>query len=116
MKITAVELHILEDPSQPQGTFKLREVPNLRRIQYTHGSKSIPTDRKLRQHFLKVKSDEGIAGVCTTTMTPDQVDIMRNQVMGEDPLHREQLFQILHKGTRWCYQKPGWFGDFGNCL
>ena len=116
MKITSVELHILEDPSQPQGTFKLREVPNLRRIQYTHGSKSIPTDRKLRQHFLKVKTDEGITGVCTTTMTPDQVDIMRNQVMGEDPLHRERLFQMLHKGTRWCYQKPGWFGDFDNCL
>ena len=116
MKITAVELHILEDPRQPQGTFKLREVPNLRRVQYTHGSKSIPTDRTLRQHFLKVKTDEGIVGVCTTTMTPDQVDIMRNQVMGEAPLHRERLFQMLHKGTRWCYQKPGWFGDFDNCL
>ena len=103
MKITAVELHILEDPSQPQGTFKLREVPNLRRVQYTHGSKSIPTDRKQRQHFLKVKTDEGIAGGCTTTMTPDQVDIMRNQVLGEEPLHRERLFQMLHKGTRRCY-------------
>ncbi len=24
--------------------------------------------------------------------------------------------QLLHKGTRWVYQKPGWFGDFDNCL
>tara|TARA_Y100001968_G_scaffold285153_1_gene284910 strand:+ start:200 stop:328 length:129 start_codon:yes stop_codon:yes gene_type:complete len=37
-------------------------------------------------------------------------------VLGEDPLQREKLYQLLHKGTRWCYQKPGWFGDFDNCL
>ena len=23
---------------------------------------------------------------------------------------------MLHKGTRWVYQRPGWFGDFDNCL
>jgi L-alanine-DL-glutamate epimerase-like enolase superfamily enzyme len=23
---------------------------------------------------------------------------------------------MFHKGTRWVYQKPGWFGDFDNCL
>lgn len=37
MKITDIKLIILEDPEQPQGYVKLREVPGLRRIQYTHG-------------------------------------------------------------------------------
>ena len=23
---------------------------------------------------------------------------------------------MFHQGTRWVYQKPGWFGDFDNCL
>ena len=23
---------------------------------------------------------------------------------------------MLHKGTRWVYQNPGWFGEFDNCL
>ena len=23
---------------------------------------------------------------------------------------------MLHKGTRWVYQEPGWFGEFDNCL
>ena len=49
-------------------------------------------------------------------MTPDQVQFVRDHVVGEDPMHRERLYQILHKGTRWMYQQPGWFGDFDNCL
>ncbi|MBM3263082.1 MAG: hypothetical protein FJY97_06600 [candidate division Zixibacteria bacterium] len=116
MKITDIKLIILEDPEQPQGYFKLREVPGLRRIQYTHGSQMIPNDRYLRQSFLKVLTDDGVEGMCTTTMTPIQVEILRTQVLGENPLERERLYQMLHKGTRWVYQQAGWFGDFDNCL
>ena len=116
MKITDIKLIILEDPDQSQGYVKLTEVPNLRRIQYTHGSLLQPSDKNLRQGFLKVMTDEGVEGICTTTMTPDQVEILRKQVLGENPLHRERLYQMLHKGTRWLYQYPGWFGDFDNCL
>ena len=36
--------------------------------------------------------------------------------MGENPLHREKLYQMLYKGRRWLYQEPGSFGDFDNCL
>ena len=39
-----------------------------------------------------------------------------HQVIGENPLARERLYQMLHKGTRWFHYKPGWFGDFDNCL
>ena len=88
----------------------------MRRTQFTHGSKSLPGDRNLRQSFLEVLTDEGVARLYPTTMTPDQVEILRHQVLGEDPLQREKPHQLLHKGTRWCYQKPGWFGDFDNCL
>ncbi len=93
----------------------LQSPPNLRRIQYTygtHGSIRRPNNKNLRLAFLEVATDEGVEGLCTTTMTPDQVEILRNQVIGEDPLQRERLYQMLHKGTRWVYQYPGWFGDF----
>lgn len=114
MKITDVTLIILEHPERSARALKLVEVPNLSRIQYTHTV--IPGEGRVRQHFLRVTTDEGIEGVCTTMMTPDQVRVLRNQVLGEDPFHREYLYQKLHKGTRWVYQPPGWFGDFDNCL
>lgn len=114
MKITDVKLIILEDPDSQARAFKLIEVPNLRRTQYTHTS--TPADGHTRQHFLKVTTDEGIEGLCTTSMTPDEAEVLRNQVMGADGFHREYLYQKLHKGTRWVYQTPGWFGDFDNCL
>ena len=114
MKITAVKLYILENPAQSGRALKLIQVPNLRRIQYTHTG--LPGERPAQQSFLEVSTDEGVTGRCTTNMTPAQVEILRNQVLGEDPLHRERLYQLLHKGTRWVYQPPGWFGDFDNCL
>ncbi|MFN8443002.1 MAG: enolase C-terminal domain-like protein [Caldilineaceae bacterium] len=114
MKITNVTLYVLEDPKQKGRTLKLVQVPNLLRIQYTHASSS--SERAAQQHFIEVATDEGIVGRCTTTMTPTQVEILRNQVLSENPLHREHLYQKLHKGTRWLYQPPGWFGDFDNCL
>ncbi len=114
MKITDVKLYILEDPKQKGRSLKLVQVPNLLRIQYTH----TPTanERPAQQNFIEVQTDDGITGRCTTTMTPAQVDILRRHVIGENPFHRERLFQMLQKGTRWVYQEPGWFGEFDNCL
>ncbi|HRW08734.1 MAG TPA: enolase C-terminal domain-like protein [Caldilineaceae bacterium] len=115
MKITAVRLYVLEAPAdQRAGALKLIQVPNLRRIQYTHTRATL--DQPLRQNFIEVETDEGIRGRCTTTMLPQQIEILRNQVLGEHVEQRERLFQLLQKGTRWLYQPPGWFGDFDNCL
>ena len=114
MKITAVKLYVLENPASSNRTLKLVQVPNLRRIQYTHtaGQGAQPA----QQNFIEVQTDSGLVGRCTTTMLPHQVEILRNQVIGEDVANRERLYQMLHKGTRWIYQPPGWFGDFDNCL
>ncbi len=114
MKITAVKLYTLENPAHPSRVLKLVPVPNLRRIQYTHTG--LPSKQFAQQNFIEVETDAGFTGRCTTTMSPHQVEILRNQVLGEDVLHRERLYQMLHKGTRWVYQPPGWFGDFDNCL
>ena len=115
MKISEVRLYVLEAPEGQGGSaLKLIQVPNLARIQYTHTR--IGASQPLRQHFLEVVTDAGISGRCTTTMLPHQVEILRNQVLGEDVYRREHLFQLLQKGTRWLYQPPGWFGDFDNCL
>jgi L-alanine-DL-glutamate epimerase-like enolase superfamily enzyme len=114
MKISHVKLYVLENPAQPARALKLIQAPNLHRIQYTHTG--LPNERPAQQAFIEVATDDGLVGRCTTTMTPAQVEILRNQVLGEDPLQREHLFQKLHKGTRWLYQPPGWFGDFDNCL
>lgn len=114
MKITDVKLYVLENPQQKGRALKLVQVPNLLRIQYTH--QPTANARPAQQNFIEVQTDEGVSGRCTTTMTPTQVEILRNQVLGENPLHREHLYQKLHKGTRWVYQTYGWFGDFDNCL
>ena len=115
MRITDVKLYVLENPDSSGSVIKLGEVPNLRRIQYTHGGSRKP-GKKERQNFIEVVTDEGISARCTTTMTPEEVEILRNNVEAEDPLRREHLYQMLHKGTRWVYLRPGWFGDFDNCL
>ena len=115
MKITEVLLKVLEDPDSTSSVQKLVQVPNLLRIQYTHSHMRVP-DRKARQSFIEVRTDEGIRGRCTTTMTPHEAEVLRHNVVGENPLHRERLYQMLHKGTRWVYLRPGWFADFDNCL
>ena len=114
MKITDVKLYVLEQPNQKANGLKLVQVPDLLRIQYTH--QWTPSNRPVRQAFIEVITDQGISGRCTTGLTPEQLEILRNQVLGADPMHREHLFQKLLKGTRWVYQTPGWFGDFDNCL
>lgn len=113
MQITAVRLYILENPESTGRLNTLVRVPNLRRIQYTHRGERAG---HARQAFLEVETDAGITGRCTTGMTPQRVAILRRHVVGEDPFRREHLYQLLHKGTRWVYQEPGWFGDFDNCL
>ena len=90
-------------------------MPNLRRIQYRGGG-SGPSKGRPRQHFIQVDTDEGISSRCTSDMPVAYIEALSHQVMGENPLARERLYQMLHKGTRWFHYKPGWFGDFDNCL
>ena len=67
--------------------------------------------------ILDVETDEGITGrIAPVSITNHQLDILRTHAVGESPFARERLFQMLHKGTRWVYQEPGWFGEFDNCL
>ncbi len=115
MKIAAVRLYVLEAPEQRTDvSLKLTLVPNLRRIQYTHTR--VPTGQPARQNFIEVVTEDGLVGRCTTSMLPHQAPLLRQQVLGADVRSREGLYQMLHKGTRWLYQPPGWFGDFDNCL
>ena len=115
MKITDVKLLILEHPEQKRGGHRLVQVPGLQRIQYTHTG--APGNQPARLHIIEVHTDAGITGrMAPTSISPEQAEILRRHVIGEDPFHRERLFQMLHKGTRWVYQNPGWFGEFDNCL
>ena len=117
MKITEVKLCVLEDPERLVGVgHELVTVPGLRRIQYTHRGRADAERRPERQAFLEVHTDEGISGRYTTEMTPEQVDIVRYHAVGRSPWEREAFFQQFHKGTRWVYQPPGWYGSFDNCL
>lgn len=115
MRITDVKLYVLERPEEKSGGHQLIQVPSLHRIQYTH--RGVAGGQPVRRSFLEVHTDEGVIGRCDTGMIgPAQLDILRRHVVGEDPFHRERLFQMLQKGTRWVYQNPGWFGEFDNCL
>jgi L-alanine-DL-glutamate epimerase-like enolase superfamily enzyme len=91
-----------------------------RRLRYTHEwEQSGKTGFESYELFLRVRTDDGVEGVCTCSspeLTPRQVEILRATVIGLDPLHREEIYQRLHLGTRWVYQPPGWFGNFDNCL
>ncbi len=113
MKITDIKLLTLElDDEHPVSEWKLVRIPNLRRIQYTHGRAELKGTEKTRATFLKVITDEGIESIASTeiAVTPAQLSIIKNQVIGESPFDREAIWQKLHKGTRWVYQPPGWFG------
>lgn len=129
MKITDVKLYILEHPDglqirgaaavaqRTQGSLQLQlvQVPGLHRIQYTH--REVVGVQPVQLNVLEVHTDDGVVGrMAPTSISPMQVDILRRHVVGEDPFHRERLFQMLFKGTRWVDQEPGWFGEFDNCL
>ena len=72
MKITAVKLYILEHPDRKSGGHKLVQVPNLRRIQYTH--KGVPSDLPAQQAFIQVETDAGITGRCTASFSEPEKD------------------------------------------
>ncbi len=115
MKITAIKLHTLEHPTLTQAGYRLKQTSGLRRIQYTHIPLSTTTPMQMQ--ILDVETDEGITGrIAPASITKHQLDILKTHAVGESPFARERLFQMLHKGTRWVYQEPGWFGDFDNCL
>lgn len=124
MRITDVKLITLElpDGGGPGRVPQLVQVPGLRRIQYRAGVNAerepiVTPPSKPRERFVEVRTDQGVTGrVTASTMDRYQVDLVRAMAVGEDPLHRERLYQMFQKGTRWVYQKPGWFGDFDNCL
>ena len=124
MRITDVKLITLElpDGGGPGRVPQLVQVPGLRRIQYRAGVNAerapiLTPPAKPRERFVEVRTDAGITGRMTaSTMDRYQVDLVRAMAVGENPLHRERLYQMFQKGTRWVYQKPGWFGDFDNCL
>ena len=93
MKIQEMQLIILEDPDQRNVSQTIVSVPGLFRTQYTHRGTQVAGHA--RQNFMKVITDEGIEGLCTTTMGHVQFDILRRHAIGQDPLHREYLFQML---------------------
>ncbi|MCD6519036.1 MAG: hypothetical protein J7M05_03825 [Anaerolineae bacterium] len=120
MKITEIKLHILEVPGREARVLHLAQVPGVRRIQYTHHGRS--AHRPAQEMILQVRTDEGVDGFCTleSQMYAGEVsrmlELLRANALGADPLAREELFQKFQLGTRWVYQKPGWFGAFDNCL
>jgi len=118
MKITHIALHVVEIPDQKGRILKLVQVPGLGRTQYTHRSE--PTNAPQYQVIMRVQTDEGVEGICGVGNgagdLSQMVELLRANVLGEDPFKREYLFQKLQLGTRWVYQKPGWFGAFDNCL
>ena len=59
----------------------------------------------LREHIVEVRTDEGVTGrVPASTMEEFQVDLVRSIAIGENPLHRERLYQMFHKGSRSVYR------------
>ena len=111
VKVTVVEL------SGTESLLEIVPVPDPHRLRFTHRRRAAPgTPHEL---FLRVLTDEGIEGVCTASspgMPRERLELLKAQVIGADPLRREELYQKLHLGTRWVYQTPGWFGNFDNCL
>lgn len=116
MRITDLKVIVVELSDRAR---QLQIIPtgSGRRLRYSHHA--IPSPNPSHEMFLKVSTDQGIDGVCTCSspeMTPAVLDVLRTQVIGSDPLRREEIYQRLHRGTRWVYQTPGWFGNFDNCL
>jgi L-alanine-DL-glutamate epimerase-like enolase superfamily enzyme len=120
MKITDIKLHVLEVPGHKKGVHQIVQVEGLRRIQYTHHGRR--TEEPAHELILRVMTDEGIEGLYTvdqSTYTGEVgyiIELFRENVVGMDAFDRERIFQKLQLGTRWVYQKPGWFGMLDNCL
>src|SRR5436305_7603618 len=115
MRITDVQVTVVA-LSGTGAILEIVPVPDVR-LRYTHRRR--PTNAPNHELFLRVLTDEGIEGVCTASspgLSRDLLELLKAQVIGADPLRREELYQRLHQGTRWVYQTPGWFGNFDNCL
>ena len=125
MKITNVSLSVLES-DQAVRDFELIKLHGQERERWLHSSGVGPqrsTDSSRQHEFvLHVDTDEGSTGHCTAisagvaSLTKRDVEQLRGLVLGENPLHREHLYQKLHQGTRWVYRVAGWAGAFDNCL
>jgi L-alanine-DL-glutamate epimerase-like enolase superfamily enzyme len=69
---------------------------------------------------IRVRTDDGVDGVCTvgdwryTEMTAQQLAMLRQVAIGEDPLNRDRLNSKLRSVAR--FFDPAWFGGFDNCL
>ncbi|MBC7236269.1 MAG: hypothetical protein H5T69_10540 [Chloroflexi bacterium] len=118
MKITDIVVHVVEVPNRKSSIHKIVQVQGLKRTQYTHTS--VPRDEPAHMMVMRVQTDEGVEGICTYDASGGDarytLELLRAHVLGEDPFRREFIFQKLHLGTRWVYQKPGWFGTLDNCL
>ena len=125
MKITNVRLSVLES-DQPVRDFQLIKLPGQERERWIHSSglngQSRRTSKRQHEFVMHVDTDDGVTGHCTAisegvaSITKLDVEQLRGLVIGENPLHREHLYQKLHQGTRWVYRSAGWAGAFDNCL
>ena len=83
MKITDVKLHTLEHPTLTQIRYRFKQVPGLRRIQYTHTRR--PTETPMKMQILEVETDEGITGrIAPTSINKYQLAYPQN------PRHRRK--------------------------
>lgn len=115
VKITELKLYVLDAGESTRRLHTIVPVAGLQRTQYTHRGGATRPGRN-RQSFLEVHTDAGISSRINVGIAPATVELLAEQVRGQNPLHREHLFQKLFKGTRWVYQPQGWFGEFDNCL
>jgi L-alanine-DL-glutamate epimerase-like enolase superfamily enzyme len=118
MKIQSIDIYTFERTTS--RTYELVQVPTVKRTQYTH--KARPGSGTAYEHILRVRTDEGVEGLCELQDSvligePSRaLELLRVNALGEDPRNREYLFQKFFGGTRWTYQAPGWFGAFDLCL
>ena len=118
MKITNVTVQLVKAPGA-RRLFDLVLLPGMRRDRWKHDLVSVESGV---MPVMRVETDEGIVGACTAEagssvdLTSASLEQLRALVVGKDPLERERLYQMLHTGSRWLYQPPGWLGPFDNCL
>jgi L-alanine-DL-glutamate epimerase-like enolase superfamily enzyme len=116
VRITAIDLIQLD--VGPRSGFGVGVAPTGR-----IGQKRAARPRPHYEQLLRVRTDDGVEGVATggngylnSDLTVDHVGFLREFAIGADPFDRERLFQGLHRGGRFLYVRPGWFGPFDNCL
>lgn len=101
MRIVEVKAIVVEVPAKARR-LEIIQVPDRFRLRYTH--RNLGSDQSETETYLRVRTDEGIDGICTGAPSPAVMEVLRAQVIGADPMRREELYQRLHHGTRWVYQ------------